>query len=308
MSGGLELLGGAVRRSTRIRGFAPWRPWRETLLVLERARAVLEEYRQYLPLTLRQIFYRLVGANSFPKTEAPYKRLGGYLNRARRAWLIPMDAIRDDSALRYGGPGWASGRAFLNHLRSEAASFRLDRTQGPPATLMVLCKAAGMVPQLSRVTGPYDIPVISSGGFDNVTELNAVAAEIAAEGRYVEILHIGDHDPSGAHRYLCLVENIAAFVDELGGGVGFSQLAVIPEQIRKYSLPTAPPKAGDRRAFSGETCQAEALASDALARILPDAIQAWLDCPAYERALRPEAEEREGLVALISTGLPEGAG
>jgi hypothetical protein len=58
-----KLLGGARRGRTRVRGFAPWRPAPDTLALLDLTRAVLVEYAAYLPLTLRQVFYRLVGAH-----------------------------------------------------------------------------------------------------------------------------------------------------------------------------------------------------------------------------------------------------
>lgn len=45
----------------RVKGFATWRPQKKTLALLEDIDAVLEEYSGYLPLTIRQIFYRLVG-------------------------------------------------------------------------------------------------------------------------------------------------------------------------------------------------------------------------------------------------------
>src|SRR3954452_2185771 len=153
----IDLLGGATRRATRPRGFAPWRPQRETLKLLEQVQAILHEYRDYLPLTLRQIFYRLVGAYDYPKTEKAYGNLGEHLNRARRAEIIPMNAIRDDGGVRQGGCGWSSPSAFLRSLHRQAAGFRLDRSKDQPTTLMVLCEAAGMVPQLARATDPYDV-------------------------------------------------------------------------------------------------------------------------------------------------------
>jgi hypothetical protein len=91
-----ELLGGAQRVRPRVRGFAEWSPRRETLELLARVNAVLGEYADHLPLTLRQIFYRLVGAHGYEKTEQAYERLGEHLVRARRARIIPMEAIRDD--------------------------------------------------------------------------------------------------------------------------------------------------------------------------------------------------------------------
>ena len=53
--------------------------------------------------------------------------------------------------------------------------------------------------------------------------------------------------------FLAFLEDVEAFTRELGGQ------AIFTRQIRKYRLPTAPPTATDRRAFAGETCQAEAL-------------------------------------------------
>jgi hypothetical protein len=82
---------------TRPRGFmAGWNPRPASVALIEKTRAVLADYAAQLPLTIRQIFYRLVGADGYEKTEQAYKRLGELLNKARRARLIDMDAIRDD--------------------------------------------------------------------------------------------------------------------------------------------------------------------------------------------------------------------
>jgi len=92
------------------------------------------------------------------------------------------------------------------------------------------------------------------------------------------MLHIGDHDPSGVHTALNLAEDVAAFVEELGGTVSFSRLAVTSEQIGRLSLPTAPPKRSDNRAYGDSmTCQAEAIAPDEMARIVREAIEGRYD-------------------------------
>ena len=92
------LLGGAFRVRTRVRGSASWSPKADTLALLDQVRGVLDEYEDYLPLAIRQIFYRLVGAHGYEKTEQAYGRLCEHLNRARRSRLISMDVIRDDRA------------------------------------------------------------------------------------------------------------------------------------------------------------------------------------------------------------------
>jgi hypothetical protein len=91
------------------------------------------------------------------------------------------------------------------------------------------------------------------------------------------VLHVGDHDPSGVHLFSSAYEDVAAWAHHLGGAVTFERVAVTPEQIEHTTLPTAPPKATDRRAFHGEACQAEALATTTLATIVTAAIEEHLD-------------------------------
>ena len=113
------------------------------------------------------------------------------------------------------------------------------------------------------------------------------------------MLHIGDHDPSGAHMFLALAEDVAAFAGEYGGHVRFTRLAVTPEQVDEYSLPTAPPKPGDGRAFHGQTCQAEALAPDVLNQILRDAVEERIDRTALKRVLRREQAMRREVLRRL---------
>jgi hypothetical protein len=70
---------------------------------------------------------------------------------------------------------------------------------------------------------------------------------------------------------------------------------VTPEQITRYSLPTAPPKPTDSRAFRGQTCQVEALAPDVLAQILRNAIEERIDHRALDRVLERERTARREL-------------
>jgi len=123
------------------------------------------EYREQLPLTLRQIFYRLVGAYAYEKSEAAYKRLVELMNKARRARLVDMDAIRDDGFTRHQPLFFASVENFLDDMASQAKQLRLDRQRDQERRLGMArkligsdkfrrswrwCEAAGMVPQLAR--------------------------------------------------------------------------------------------------------------------------------------------------------------
>jgi hypothetical protein len=282
----------------RPRGFAAWNPRAATLATIDAVKSVLDEYRDHLPLSLRQVFYRLVAMHGYPKTEKDYSRLGEYLNRARRARLIAFDAIRDDGFQQTGFVGWDSPQQCWNYLRREAESFRIDRQTGQAVHLVVWCEAAGMVPQLERVCDPYSVPVYSSGGFDSTTARHRIAAEFSRMDS-VRVLHLGDHDPSGVHVFCSLDEDIQAFLSAMGGRATFTRLAVLPEHVERYHLPTAPAKTTDRRTFHGLTVQCEALPPDALADMLKTAITAYLDESAYRSALHAEYEGRQWLLARL---------
>src|SRR5262245_43057447 len=131
------LLGGAERKRTRVRGFAPWSPQKETLHLINQVKDVLREYSPYLPLTLRQIFYRLVGAHGYEKSEQEYERLGEHLNRARRAKMIPMSAIRDDGGTTIKPICYRDISDFLDTVRSAAENYKLDHTDGQKTRLVV---------------------------------------------------------------------------------------------------------------------------------------------------------------------------
>jgi hypothetical protein len=252
-----------------------------------------------LPLTIRQIFYRLVGAHNYEKTEQAYARLCEHLNRARRARIIPMSAIRDDGGVISEPDSWESAEQFMRTLQAMAENFKLDRSAGQKTRLIVTCEAVGMVSQLERVAHPLGVTVMSGGGFESTTDRHKFAAALASHDRLTEVLDIGDHDASGAHRHLAYREDIQAFAHELGGDIIFTRLAVTPDQIQQYDLPTAPPKTTDRRAFRGRTCQAEALAPDVLAGILRHAIEQRIDHRVLDRVLKRERAEQRKLVRLL---------
>jgi hypothetical protein len=305
MTDALYLLGGAERRSTRPRGFVPWSPRTQTQHLINQVKAVLKEYAPYLPLTIRQIFYRLVGAHDYPKTQQGYEKLCEHLNRARRADFIEMDAIRDDGSTIIEPDRWQSAIEYLRAIQRDADTLTLDRSEGQDLRLVVSCEAAGMAPQLARIANPLGVSVFSSGGFDSLTDKHRFASELADHDRPTEVLHIGDHDPSGVHLFYSFQEDVEAFALELGGEVTFTRLAVTPDQIDAYRLPTAPKKATDRCAFAGKTCQAEALAPDDLAGIVRRAIEARIDQATLDEVLEREQRERKKLRRILAKVLYE---
>ena len=284
----------------RPRGFAAWRPRQKSLDLLELVKEIIAQYA--MVLTIRQIFYRLIGRYGYAKTEKEYKNLGEMLNRARRAQLLPMEAIRDDTSTSYSPRYWHDAADFWDDVRLDAERFRLDRQRGQPQRLVVMCEAAGMAAQLFAVTEPYGIEVLSGGGFDSTSEKHRLGEIWAGEGRPVCVLRIGDYDASGAAMSNNIAEDIGAFARHYGGKIEVVQVAITAEQARSHALPSAPPKETDNRPANftdSETWQAEALDPDDLARYLEAAILARLDRAIYDAVLAEEAAIRNELITQL---------
>src|SRR5262245_33941437 len=213
-----------------------------------------------------------------------------------------MDVIRDDGGIISEPNHWDSAEQFMAVIRIRAKNFTLDHSAGQATRLVVICEAGGMVPQLERVAHPFGITVMSGGGFDSLTDKHKFAAALAGHDRPTEVLHVGDYDFEGVSMFLAFLEDVEAFADELGGRATFTRLALTPVQIRRYRLPTAPPKATDNRAFSGQTCQAEALPPDVLANILRTAIEESVDRRVLDRVLRQERRIRDGMIEQVVDG------
>lgn len=305
-------------KHARPRGFAPWNPSTASIEIIESVRQILEWEAEYLPLTARQLFYRMVAHFRYPKTENAYGSLCNKLNRARRAGLLPWSAIRDDGETAYtlgAHTGhFASVRGLDRHIRRNVGRFQLNPQIVQPCVVEVHVEAAGMLPQVAGFVQHLGADCYSAGGFGSVTGQYETARRLAARRRPTVILSVGDFDPSGISLYWSWRENVLQFFDrgtkylgtdpELAGLTGegttrlglnyganqepppiplFRRIAVTPEQVDEYDLETAPPKRTDKRGnWSGDTVQCEALESRVLERIVREAVLEHYDYDAID--------------------------
>ncbi len=218
-----------------------------------------------------------------------YDRLCEYLNRARRAKIIPFKVIRDDGWNETQEAGWTDPDELVDLFLNLAGEYTRNKQTRQPYQVYLITEAAGMVPQLARVADRYSVRVMSSGGFDSLTVKYDLARKAKQNEKATVFLHVGDYDPSG----VCIYDSLAADVEAFSGGDGyFERVALLPEHIEKYSLPTAPAKANDKRGNNvKQTCQLEALPPDVLAALVDDAIRQYYDLSVLENDLVEEQQE-----------------
>jgi hypothetical protein len=119
---------GTSYSNTRPRRFAPWRPRAGSKALLDQVIEVLVEASNYLPVTARQVFYRLVGAHDYPKSEAKYPKSMS----SNQPGGVSRVACRDqpDRADRTIH-GW--GAAFRSPLGRRLRRYGLRPSQAPGA-------------------------------------------------------------------------------------------------------------------------------------------------------------------------------
>ena len=289
---------------TRHRGYLDdYNPQAKTRLLLAQVEDVLDTYASDLPLSGRQVFYRLVGTVDYPKDERAYGRLMDNLGNFRRAGKVDFGAIRDDGPTELMPLEFASAGEIFTLAEQLAAEGQGIRLPGQLCWPELWCEAAGMAPQLARVAHEYGVTVYSFGGFDSLTVKYTAAQRIVERDVPTVVLHVGDFDPSGVTLFQAALEDVGAFVAADGGEVEFKRIAVTPEQIERYDLPGAPPKVSSHAATwrsDADAVQAEAMAPSDLATEIRHHVTAELDLDALEQAKSGEAGNREEFDRMMS--------
>lgn len=152
------------------------------------------------------------------------------------------------------------------------------------------------------VTAEYDVPLMVSRGYASLSFLHSAAEILNDEDRPCYIYHIGDHDPSGVDAARKIEQTLRELAPD--AEIYFERLAVLPEQIFEWKLPSRPTKTTDTRAKAwsgGESVELDAIPPDWLRTIVRQAIEQHLPRHDLEKLKAIEEQERETLREFISS-------
>ncbi len=107
--------------------------------------------------------------------------------------------------------------------------------------------------------------------------------------------YFGDHDPSGVDMPRKVEADLREFAPDTE--IHFECVAVTPEQIEAWELPTRPTKKTDTRSknFDGEGVEVDALPPAELRQLVSDCIARHIDADLLTETKRIEELERESL-------------
>lgn len=275
---------------------------RRTLAEIEAIREKIEEVlEEEHPMTIRQIFYRLVSLEVIPKTEAQYKttvcRLLVEMRRSRR---IPFTWIADNTRWMRQPDTYDS---LGELLEITAETYRRSVWTNQPDYVEVWCEKDALAGIIYDVTHEYDIPLYVARGYSSLSYLYSAAQYIRAackpRGKDAYVYYFGDHDPSGVDIAEKVGEDLRNFAPDVS--ISFRRWALTPEQIEWWGLPTRPTKHGDTRSkgWVGESTDLDALTPYRLRALVRQAVESHLDRDLLARLTKTEELERESLRGML---------
>jgi len=246
------------------------------------------------PMTVRQVFYQAVSRGLVPKTEVAYQNVVvRLLVRLRKQGRMPYGWIVDETRWVRKPVSFTGLDAALEHV---VECYRRDLWAEAPVHVEIWCEKEALAGVLYEETHRFDVPLMVTKGYPSHSFLYGAAQDILRRGKPTFLYYFGDYDPTGKD----IPRYIETTLRELAPGaeIHFERVAVTPEQITEWNLPTRPTKKTDTRAkrFGDDrSVELDAIPPDMLRGLVQECILRHLDVKYLERMAVIEYLERKEL-------------
>ena len=219
--------------------------------MIEAIQKVLDDNREYWPLSVRQVHYRLGQLPEPPLKHASkpdskyrldkpsYDAAVELIARAREAEIISWDAIGDSTRpVTIWEKCREPGEFIAEQTEELFCGYQRDLMQSQPAHIEVFAEKLTLKKIVESVTADYTITSTIGRGFCSIGPRREIAERFKASGRdRLVVLLISDHDPDG----MGIADNFASyFRDKMkinSARIHAIRVAVTPEQIERLNLP-----------------------------------------------------------------------
>jgi hypothetical protein len=241
------------------------------------------------PATVRQIFYAATVEGLVEKTEAGYAKVKTDLTLLRRSGAMPYSWLADNTRWQRKPDTFDS---ISDALKQTARFYRKALwASDADSYVEVWLEKDALSGAVYPVTAEFDVPLMVARGYASLSFLASAAEAITRIGRPTYIYHLGDHDPSGVNAGEKIDETLREMAP--AAEIHFERLAVLPEQITAWHLPTRPTKQSDTRAkrFGEVSVELDAIDPLRLRQIIQIAIERHL--PQEKLKVLQVAEDNE---------------
>lgn len=219
-----------------------------TIQFLEAAQRVIEENREYWPLTDRRVHYLLLNdpplrhdkkpASRYVNDKGSYKALTNLLLRARLTGDVPMQAIEDSTRPIQLGGGFSTFEAFVaQETENFLIGYSRNLMQGQQHHIEIMLEKNALRTVIETVAREYCIPVTTGRGFSSLSPRYDLFQRFKKSGKAkLVLLMLTDFDPDGE-------EIAASFARSLRDDFGMRDIypvkvALTAEDIANNDLPS----------------------------------------------------------------------
>lgn len=267
---------------------------------------VLDELSDYKPLTLRQIYYQLVGKGLIENNKSQYGMLSGLLKHARIDGYVSWSDIEDRVRAFHDLSGWGDAEHFVNaSINQFLKGYKRDLLQTQDVYPEIWIEKDALSSLFTKVASQYTIPVVVCRGFSSVSFLNDFRERLEYhETQRPVILYFGDFDPSG----LDMLKSMQiTFETEMAlTGIEYNHIALSLDDISEHNLPhsiealkLSDPRAKKHIAKYGHIAvELDALSPNVLEQKIHNAINNELDMQTFDAELSEQNNELNKLNLL----------
>lgn len=265
--------------------------------LLNEVHRILKEQDE--PITIRHLFYRLVGCDCIKKTEKEYHNLCNQLTKWRRDLLIPYSAFVDTSRTTLGTTGFDDIRDLLNVAKQ---SFTLNKWNNQDCYIENWVEKDAISAIINDVASDYGVKTLVCRGFTSISSLYQSSLNFndkIQQGKKVIIQYYGDYDASG----LLMDKSYGtSLLNDFNVNVDIQRVAVREEHIQQYNLPTRPGKESNHsKKFTGDSVEIDALENSVLKGMVKDNIEKHINFDEWNKMCEIENEEKNKLNQFIDT-------
>ena len=248
------------------------------------------------PMTVRQVFYRLVSLRVIDKTEAEYLTIIRLLGVLRRAGEIPYSWIADATRWMRKPRTYSSLQSMLERT---VETYRQALWDDQDVYVEVWLEKDALAGVLLDVTAKWDVPLMVTRGYPSLSFLHTAAEQIREEDRPCYLYYFGDLDPSGLDIARRVERDIRSFCPDVE--IHFERVAVTREQVEGLNLPTRPTKKSDTRSkrFKGESVEVDAIPPATLRQMASDCVTQHINADTLRSTYLVEQAERETLSDMV---------
>ncbi|MBT6430242.1 MAG: hypothetical protein HOK30_21410, partial [Rhodospirillaceae bacterium] len=207
---------------------------------------IFVELRTGHPQSIRHVFYRMTNPRlpePVEKSEHGYRHVQYQITQMRRqpndmALSIPYGWITDSTRRGWHVDTFSGATDFLQRV---AGLYRADLWESSDVYVEVWAESRSIAGVIEELCNDLAVSLYPAGGFASLTLIHDAAQAIKVQSGHgekdVKIIYIGDYDPAGVLIDQSIEKDLRK---HLGFGIPlkFTRLAINPNQIDEYDLPT----------------------------------------------------------------------